>query len=187
MVRQQVSSSAGGDATPGRSGGLGLSEGQPLAPLRYRLFHLIFGVCLPAASIAAESLTGWSARVYVNPIPNQWMLALELTAPASNLYLWIRCCAWRPRKQAALVQFVTLWALVVSVGYCLLFAPIVPAALILSLFAVGLLPLAPFFSFYSAWHFRTILSTRVPGSLVPFLVGTPALSTARRILCQTTE
>ena len=49
----QVSPTAGWDAAPGRLIERGLSEGQPLSLPRFRFLHLIFGVGLPLASIAA--------------------------------------------------------------------------------------------------------------------------------------
>jgi hypothetical protein len=78
-------------------------------------------------------------------------------------------------------------ALAVSFVYSLIYVPIVPAALVLSVFAVGLLPLAPFFSFYTAWRFRGGLRADRPATLVRFLCGIPLLSTARSLLCPTTE
>jgi hypothetical protein len=148
-------------------------------------------VALPVVSVAAESLTGWSANAYANPIPNRWFLMLALSAPASNLVSWVRLCTVSPPPwlvaHRVFVSWANLLALLVSFGYGLLYLPIVPLAVILSVFAVGLLPLAPFFAFYTAWQFRRGLSANIPASLVLFLGSLPALSTARRLLCQTTE
>ena len=191
MKSSRVSSTAGWDATPGRLGGPGVGGGQPLSLPRFRYLHLVFGVALPVVSIAAESLTGWSAAAYANPIPNRWFLMLALSAPASNLVSWVRLCTPSPPSwlvvHRAAINWANLLALAVSCGYGLLYLPIVPLALILSVFAVGLLPLAPFFAFYTAWQFRRGLRANVPASLVLFLGSVPALSTARRLLCQTTE
>lgn len=134
----------------------------------------------------AEWHTGWSAGAYANPIPNRWFLLLALSVPAGNLIQWLRLFAALPINRK-LVTLANRLALTVSLGYSLLFLPIVPAALILSVFGVGLLPLAPFFAFHTAWHFRSGLPAQTPASLIPFLFGIPVLSTARRLLCQTTE
>ena len=191
MVRQQVSSSAGWDASPGRLDERGLPEGQLLSFRRFRYLHLIFGVCVPAAAVTAESLTGWSAAAYANPIPNRWFLSLALGAPLSNLIAWLALCPESPPAWLAanprLPRLANSFALAVSFGYALLLLPIVPAALILTIFAVGLLPLAPFFSFYTAWRFRQGLRAQKPATLLRFLCSVPALSAARSLLCHTTE
>jgi len=147
---------------PGRLGGPGLSEGQPRSLPSLRLFHLAFGICLPAAALAAEWGTRWCARAYVDPLPNPWIGALAAGVPLANLMQWSR---WFPARAA---DWANSFALIVSFGYCLLFLPIVPAALILSVFAVGLLPLAPFFAFYTAWCQRRDRLTRDGASLLPF-------------------
>jgi hypothetical protein len=171
---------------PGRWFEWGLPEGQPLSIPRYRLLHLLFGVALPVA----EWATGWSAAAYVNPVPNGWLLALALSALLANLMLWFRFCAsspplWLVRCDRVILPAANLLALLVSFGYGVLYLPVIPAAVILSIFAIGLLPLAPFFTFYTA--FRLGRPYRSRQTLVRFLVGIPALSAARRVFCQTTE
>jgi hypothetical protein len=188
--RQQDSPPAGWDAMPERWFERGLSEGQPLSIPRYRLLHLLSGVALPVAAIGTEWTVGWSARAYVNPVPNGWLLALALSAPLANLMLWFRCCAvpsprWLVRCDTVIVPAANLLALLVSFGYSLLYVPVIPTAVILSVVAIGLLPLAPFFTFHTAWRLRQ--SYRRRRTLIPFLVGIPALSAARRVFCQTTE
>lgn len=188
----QVSPTAGWDAAPGRLIERGLSEGQPLSLPRFRFLHLIFGVGLPLASIAAEIATGWSAALYANPFPNGWLLLLAVGAPLSNLMLWIRLCTpdpprWLGRSNQVL-RGANALAVAVSFGYGLLYLPVAPASLILSVFAIGLLPLAPFFSLYTAWRLGQALRA-VTGSqtLIPFLVGAVAFSTVKKVPCQTTE
>ena len=108
---------------PGRLDGQGLSEGQPLSLPRFRWFHLVFGVCLPAVAVMAEWHTGWSAGAYANPIPNRWFLLLALSVPAGNLIQWLRLFAALPINRK-LVTLANRLALTVSLGYSLLFLPI---------------------------------------------------------------
>ena len=191
VPQHKVSPSAGWDAMPGRLDGWGLPEGQSLSLRRFRALHLLFGVCLPVVSIAAESLTGWSARAYANPIPNGWFLALALSAPAANFAAWVRLCTaappgWLERNDGAIAA-ANRWALAASLGYSLLYLPILPAALILSILAVGLLPLAPFFSLYTAWSIRRAIRAERLTSLIRFESGGQGLTTARNLLCQINE
>ena len=87
-----------------------------------------------------------------------------------------------------MLQGANALAVAVSFGYGLLYLPVVPASLILSVFAIGLLPLAPFFSLYTAWRLGQELRA-VTGSqtLIPFLVGAVAFPTVKKFPCQTTE
>ncbi len=188
----QVSPTAGWDAAPGRLIERGLSEGQPLSLPRFRYLHMIFGVVVPLASIAAERATGWSSALYANPFPNGWLLLLALGAPLANLMLWIRLCTQDPPRWLArcnpVLQGGNALAVTVSFGYGLLYLPVVPASLILSVFAIGLLPLAPFFSLYTAWRLgqelRAVTGTQ---TLIPFVVGAVAVSAVKKFSCQTTE
>ena len=188
----QVSPTAGWDAAPGRLIERGLSEGQPLSLLRFRFLHLIFGVGVPLAAVGAEYSTGWSAEVYANPFPNGWLLLLALSAPLSNLMLWFRLCApARPRWLRScdpVLQGANALSVAVSLGYCILYLPVVPAALVLSVFLVGLLPLAPFLSLYTAWRMGQGLRTATGAqTLIPSLIGAAALSAVKKFPCQTTE
>ena len=181
----QVSPTAGWDAAPGRLIERGLSEGQPLSLPRFRFLHLVFGVGVPFAAVGAERATGWSAEVYANPFPNGWLLLLALGAPLSNLMLWFRLCArTQPRWFAScdpMLRGFNALGLAVSLGYGILYLPVLPAALVLSVFLVGLLPLAPFFSLYTAWRLgqglRTATGTR---TLVPSLIGAAVLSAVKK-------
>ncbi len=191
MPPYKVSPSAGWDAKPGRLDEWGLPEGQSLSLPRFRYLHLMFGVGLPAVSIAAESVTGWSAGAYANPLPNRWFVLLALSAPFANLAAWFRFCTVSPRAwllaHGAALDVANRLALGVSLGYSLLYLPIAPAALILSVVGVGLLPLAPFFSLYTAWRIRQAIRANRPASLVRFEGGGQGLSSARSLLCPTTE
>ncbi len=176
---------------PGRLDGWGLPEGQSLSLRRFRALHLLFGVCLPVVSITAESMTGWSAGAYANPIPNGWFLALAFSAPLANLAGWLRLCtseppAWVARGDGA-IDLANRLALAVSAGYSILYLPILPAALILSILAVGLLPIAPLFSLCTAWSIRKAIRAQRLTSLIPFGGGGPGLTSARRRLCHIAE
>lgn len=169
-VRQvQVSTPAGWDAGPGREVERGLPEGQPLSspPIRFRRLHLLTGVILPFLSVAVEVFTGWSAEIYADPIPNRGLLLLALLAPMANLALWVRFCTG-PRPPAWLVSrpgwldWMSAVSSFVAVGYALLYLPITPVALILSLFGIGLLPLAPQFALFTAWRLRRALNEAYP-------------------------
>lgn len=169
----QVSSSTGWDAVRGRSFEVGSPEGRPHSippaparPIRFRLFHLIFGILLPFLSIAVEVFSGWSAEIYADPIPTRWLLLLILTVPLANLTLWLRFCVARPPAWSVahprVLDVLNAVALAASLLYSVLYLPISPLALVMSMFFIGLLPLAPFFGLFTAIRLRQALQQAQP-------------------------
>ena len=183
----QVSSSAGWDAVRGRSFEVGSPEGRPHSihpaparPIRFRLFHLIFGVLLPFLAIAIEVFSGWSAEVYADPIPTRWLLLLILTVPLANLTLWLRFCLVHPPARIAAhprgLDVLNAVALASSLLYSVLYVPIVPVAMVMVIFVIGLLPLAPLFGLFTALRLRQALHQAHPRETS--LVRTGALALA---------
>jgi len=181
----QVSSPASWDVVRGRSFEVGSPEGRPHStpppparPIRFRLFHLIFGVLLPFLAIATEVFSGWSAEIYADPIPTRWLLLLILSVPRANLTLWLRFCVTRPPAWCVayprVLDVLNAVVLAASLLYSVRYAPIVPAALVLAIFLVGLLPLAPFFGLFSAIQMRQALQQAEPDKAS--LVRTSALA-----------
>ncbi|MCC6536526.1 MAG: PEP-CTERM sorting domain-containing protein [Bryobacterales bacterium] len=152
----------------------------PARPIRFRLFHLLFGILLPFLTIAVEVFSGWSAEIYADPIPSRWLLLLILTVPLANLTLWLRFCLVRPpgwiTRHPRWLDASNAIALAASALYSVLYLPIVPAALVLSVFVVGLLPLAPFFGLLTAIRMRQALRQAHPRETALARTGALALA-----------
>ncbi|MEO0649269.1 MAG: VIT domain-containing protein [Planctomycetota bacterium] len=135
---------------------------------------MIFGVLLPAATLAFELATGTCANAYVDPIPTGWhALAVALVPVANGLGLAARHLSGHGLTAARVVNGA---ALVVAAAYAALFAPILPIVLMLIVGGIGLLPMAPLLSFLSALVLagrlrRRGLELRRPTSLRPLLLG----------------
>jgi hypothetical protein len=104
--------------------------------------RLLGGVLLPLAALAIELATGMSADHFVDPLPTPWHVGLIALVPIAHLLSWRSL----PRSPRALWFLALLHgaALGVAIGYAVLFAPILPVALVGILYlGLGLLPLAP--------------------------------------------
>jgi hypothetical protein len=124
---------------------------------------VLFGVLLPAATLAIELSNGMCAEAFFDPIPTLTHVLLVALVPAVNLLALLgtmrRWTKWRTSL---------LWANSVVIGialvYTLEFLTLMPIAVI-AIIAVGmgLLPLAPFFSLLCAMVLRRWL-INMPGS-----------------------
>ena len=128
------------------------------------VFTGLFGIILPAATIAIELYTHMCAEVFFDPLPTFWHALLVGLAPAANLVLvWLLV---RSRPVPLRAPFVlNAVAIGVSCFYALLFLPLAPLAFVAVLFyGLGLLPLAPLGGFVSALLLRRALRRRVRAS-----------------------
>ena len=127
----------------------------PAAPARLStrrfssFFIWTFGVFFPLAAIAFELWTAICAEI-IDPMPTPWYVALLLTVPAGNAF------AWRGLRRDALEHsrfFAGLsgFSAAVALFYTILFAPLMPIAL------VGLIALLPALAFAPALAFLAAL------------------------------
>src|SRR5262249_44196398 len=107
-----------------------------------------------------------------DPMPTYWHVLAVSSVPAGNLLVWIHLRHGVPRGPAW-IAFVNGAAIAVAGFYALLFLPLMPFALVGILFAVGLLPLAPFAALLCALQLRLAFSARYGGrpSIRPLLGG----------------
>lgn len=108
---------------------------------------LIFGGLLPLGTIIFEYITGACAAVLFNPLPTWGHILLTTLVPVSNTAVWL---ALRQKRLEHLnsLRLMSGMALAVSLIYMLLFLPFTPFAFIgIIVYGLGLVPLAPFFSF----------------------------------------
>ncbi len=108
---------------------------------------LILGGLLPLGTIIFEYITGACAAVLFNPLPTWGHVLLTTLVPVSNTAIWL---ALRQKRLEHLncLRLVSGVALAVSLIYMLLFLPFTPFAFIgIAFYGLGLVPLAPFFSF----------------------------------------
>ena len=108
---------------------------------------VLFSVIIPCLALWIEAASGMSADAYVDPIPTPIHFALVVYVIVSVVVLMV----WRkplPPKQRYLLGMMTGAALLFSGAYTILYLPIMPVAIFAVLFlGMGLLPMAPLFSF----------------------------------------
>lgn len=112
------------------------------------LIFLIFGAIVPFLVVILELTTGMCATEVFDPIPTVWHTLLVAFVPVSNLSVWLAA-----RGHVTRLRLLALFngaAIGVSFYYTLLFLPLLPLALIALLWGIGLLPMAPLFSFVAA-------------------------------------
>ncbi len=117
----------------------------------------ILGVAYPATVIAIELITHMCADSFFDPIPTYWHLAAALFVPAGNLLTWLYLdheWSWN----AKWVAFGNGAAIAIAAAYALPFIPLMPLAVVGTIFGIGFLPLAPLVSFACALRLRVVLS-----------------------------
>src|SRR5262245_40633740 len=114
---------------------------------------LLLTVIYPAIVIGIELVTRFCAQVFFDPMPTNWHVVAVCFVPATNLLVWLhlRNGTFHKVKWLAFANGV---AIAVGGFYALVFAPLLPLAIIGILVAIGLLPLAPLASFAGALWLR---------------------------------
>ena len=128
-------------------------EPVPTATSRPSAWILVFGVIYPGAVIAIELVTRMCAEALFDPMPTYGHTLAVALVPAGNLLLWIRRSDDAPSRLAGL-QFANGVAIAVAGFYTLLFLPLLAIAILVAVFGIGLLPLAPLVSFICAIYLR---------------------------------
>ncbi len=128
------------------------------------MFAGLFGIVLPAATVAIELYTRMCAETFFDPIPTLWHAVLAALVPAANLALVWALIRGNTKRPGALFLANGV-AIGVSGFYALLFLPLAPlAAVAVVIYGLGLLPFAPLFGLISALMLRRALRRQVETS-----------------------
>jgi hypothetical protein len=108
-------------------------------------FLVTCGVILPLVALFVELASGMSTEVFIDPLPTPWHIAYVGLVPVSALAAV--AVSSPSRRQLRWLSVLNGAALGVAAFYSVLFAPMLPIAVIAILYAgLGLLPLAPVLS-----------------------------------------
>ena len=125
-------------------------------------FLLFGGVLLPAVAFVTELATQLCAESFFDPMPTWWHTFFVFFVAATNLQTW-----WAIRhnrlERIVWLGFANAVAIFIALFYTILFAPVLPIAVIgLLAFLLGLLPMAPLFSLIAAVLMRRELRRASP-------------------------
>jgi len=131
-------------------------------PSFYTGFLFFAGALLPAAALIVEWTTQWCAESFFDPMPTWWHTFFIFFVAATNLQTW-----WAIRQnrleRIGWLGFANAVAIFIALFYTILFAPLLPVAVIGLLAALlGLLPMAPLFSLIAAVLMRRDLRRMSP-------------------------
>jgi hypothetical protein len=128
---------------------------------------LALGVVLPLITFIFEWITGISAGVLFDPIPNWFQILAVALVPAANLWIWLAGRA-RDSRPARLLGWLNGAACGVSLYYSILYLPIAPFACIgVIYFGLGLIPLAPYFALVATLFLRASYQKRIGETILP--------------------
>jgi len=139
-------------------------------------FVLLFGIVLPLVTLGIEESAHFCAEIFFDPIPTIWHTLLVGFVPLANFLVWRAArkgeTGIEVYRQMLFLGLANGVAMGVAFFYTLLFLPLTPLAVLAILYlGMGLLPLAPLFSFISALLCRnylrrmaaTLALTKAPG------------------------
>ncbi|MGJ8640430.1 MAG: VIT domain-containing protein [Opitutaceae bacterium] len=136
--------------------------------------HLLFGVILPAFTLGFEIVTGFSAEIYINPIPTPLHAVAVGMIPLLILFTIVRLA--RGTAISRIDFHLNSLCLAITTAYALAYLPISPFACVgIIVYGLGFLPLSPIIAFYSAYRLRKELKRRIPPEQAPtraqFFIG----------------
>ena len=126
-------------------------------PLRFKLVFTLFAVVLPLIAIGIEVTIHFCAQHLFDPLPTLVHAFLVAGSPICNVLVGFGRADHlaRHRKKYLVLNGM---ALGVSFYYSLVFLPLIPLATVaVILYGMGLLPMAPLFSFFGNLKCRRIL------------------------------
>jgi hypothetical protein len=125
-------------------------------------FAIIFGVILPAGTLIFELMSGASASVLFDPVPNWFQLIAVALVPIVNI--WLTVIAIKGKTQfPRLAGWLSGAMIAVGVFYSLLYLPFVPFAILgIAFFGLGLIPLSPYLALIFTASLRNA-AARHPG------------------------
>ncbi len=125
-----------------------------------KIFIVLFGILLPAATLAVEMSTGMSGSEYFDPIPTIWHLLAVAFVPVANglvFYFALRSAKIPPYISG----YLSACALFISLLYTIPYLPLMPIAFpAVLLYGIGFLPLSPSLALLSAVMLRRALKKR---------------------------
>jgi len=129
---------------------------QPVtSSIAFRTFAAIFGVALPLVTLILEFFSGMCTNVFFDPIPTFVHVILIALVPLGNAVIIYKLSSGAGNSPLAGAGRLNGIAIAVSLFYTIIFLPITPFAVIgILFFGMGLLPLAPLFSFITALCLR---------------------------------
>lgn len=132
-------------------------------------FMLLFlGVVLPGITLVFEWITGASAGILFDPIPNWFQLGAVALVPAANLWIWLagRSQNAAPARRLGWANGV---ALGISLFYSLCYLPFFPFACMgILFFGLGFIPLSPHLALLATFLLRRRYRERIE---TPSLTG----------------
>ena len=153
---------------PAQSGGISASSPDSAkvpAPPGY--FILLPAVLLPLVTLIFEWISGTSAGVLFDPIPNTLHVLAVLSVPLVNLGLW-----WAGREKLARFSGQLGWLNGIAIGiciyYCIVYLLFVPfATLGILFFGLGLIPLSPYIALMATPYLRSVYGRRIGRARLP--------------------
>ena len=128
----------------------------------YMGFLFFAGVLLPAVALVVELATRMCAEDLFDPMPTWWHTLFVFFVAATNFQTW-RAIRQNRGERAVWLGFANAVAVFIALFYTVLFAPVLPMAIVgLIIFLLGLLPMAPLFSLVAALLMRRDLRRMSP-------------------------
>ena len=126
-------------------------------------FAILFGVILPAGTLIFELMTGISASVLFDPVPNWFQLIAIALVPIVNI--WLVVIAFKGKtRYPRLAGWLSGAMIAVCTFYSLLYLPFVPFAILgIAYFGLGLIPLSPYLALIFTASLRNAV-VRQPGA-----------------------
>jgi hypothetical protein len=145
-------------ATPAQK----IDERTPRPGKFFLAFAFLFGVLLPAGTLVFEWMTGASASVLFDPVPNWFQLIAVALVPIVNT--WLAVIAIKGKTNfPRLAGWLSGAMIAVCTFYSLLYLPFVPFAFMgILVFGLGLIPLSPYFALIFTASLRNA-AARQPG------------------------
>ena len=120
----------------------------------YMGFLFFAGVLLPAAAFGVELISQMCAHNFFDPMPTWWHTLFVFFVAATNFQTW-RAIDQNRVERTVWLGFANAVAIFIALFYTVLFAPLLPVAVIgIVLALLGLLPMAPLFSLIAALLMR---------------------------------
>jgi hypothetical protein len=161
---------------------------QKVTPIKAPVFALLFGAVLPIIAVLVEEGTRICASSFFDPLPTVWHILLYLLIPVATIAVLLVERGAHPRWVRA-VGWLNGMAIGIAAGYSLIFLPIMPLAVLATLFmGMGLCGLSPAFGLIvgiRCRHYLSQTSTPLPdlwrgivlGGLLLVIVEVPTAAT----------
>lgn len=128
--------------------------------------HFLFGVFLPAFTLGFEIVTGFSAEIYINPIPSLLHVIIVGLVPLANAIHLFRCALGQTTRAWDL--HLSSLSITLALAYTIAYLPISPFAVLgIIAYGLGFLPLTPLIALFCAYRLRKQLKRNYEASSAP--------------------